>query len=339
VERQLTYLQALREALMLEMRSDPCVVVLGEDVRQSLRGITRGCLEEFGPERVWDTPISEAAFVGLGTGAALSGLRPVIEFQIGTLLYVAMDQLANQAQKLRYMMGGQGRIPVTYIVPGSGARPGLAGQHSDHLYAMLMHCGLKVVMPSTPYDAKGLLTAAIREDDPVVVFAPAAVMGVRGFVPEEQISVPIGTGEIRIEGSDVTIVTVAPLLADTLKVADKLKQEGVSIEVLDARSLLPFDYHLLEKSVAKTGRLVIFDDSNRTCGLAAELSAHAAERLFSLLKSPVVRITRADVPVPFSTALDKHVLPQPKQLEAVILELVRQHRGSAVETLSLEGRK
>ena len=335
MERQLTYLQALREALMQEMRRDPSIVVLGEDVRQSLRGITKGCLEEFGPERIWDTPISEAAFVGMGTGAAISGLRPVIEFQISTLLYVVMDQLANQAQKLRYMMGGQGKIPVTYIVPGSGSRPGLAGQHSDHLYPMLMQCGLKVLMPSTPYDAKALFTAAMREDDPVVIFAPAAVMGLRGAVPEEEISMPLGLGELRQPGTDVTVVATAPLLAETFKVAARLEKEGISVEVLDPRSLLPFDHALLENSVTKTGRLVIFDDANRTCGFAAEVAAYAAEKLFSVLRSPVIRITRADLPVPFSTALDRHVLPQPEQQEQAIRRVIQYHQS--VPDISMQG--
>lgn len=338
MERQLTYLQALREALMLEMRSDPRVVVLGEDVRQSLRGITKGCLEEFGAERVWDTPISEAAFVGMGTGAALSGLRPVIEFQIGTLLYVAMDQLANQAQKLRYMMGGQGRIPVTYIVPGSGARPGLAGQHSDHLYSMLIHCGMKVVMPSTPYDAKGLFTAAMREEDPVVVFAPAAVMGLRGPVPEGELCLPLGRARVRKIGSDVTIVAAAPLLSEALKLASRMEEQGISVEVLDPCSLLPFDHSRLDASVAKTGRLVVFDDCNRTCGFAAEVSAYAGESLFPYLRAPIVRITRADVPVPFSTALDKHILPNTDQLEAAIYRVMEYrmtpgHRSAQTEVL------
>jgi pyruvate dehydrogenase E1 component beta subunit len=242
VERQLTYLQALQEALMQEMRADPNVIVVGEDVRHALRGITKGILEEFGPDRIWDTPISEAAFVGMGTGAAIAGLRPVIEFQIPTLLYVAMDQLANQAQKLRYMMGGQGKIPVTYVVPGSGARPGLAGQHSDHLYPLLMQCGLKVLMPATPHDAKGLFTAAIREDDPVVIFAPSSVMGMRGTVPEEEISIPLGRAEIRRVGTDITVVASAPLLAETLKVAERMERAGLSLEVFDPRSLLPFGH-------------------------------------------------------------------------------------------------
>ncbi len=333
MERQLTYLQALREALMQEMRADPSVVVMGEDIRQSLRGITKGCLEEFGPERIWDTPISEAGFVGMGTGAAIAGLRPVIEFQIGTLLYVVMDQLANQVQKLRYMMGGQGKIPVTYIVPGSGARPGLAGQHSDHLYPLLMQCGLKVLMPATPYDAKALFTAAIREDDPVVLFAPANVMGLRGAVPEGDISMPLGCGEIRQPGSDVTVVASAPLLAEALKVAARLQKEGTSVEVLDPRSLLPFDHALLESSVNKTGRLVIFDDANRTCGFAAEVGAYAAEKLFGVLRSPVIRITRADLPVPFSIALDKHVLPNGEQLERAICQVMQYRHPMLNESL------
>lgn len=303
---------------MQEMRADPNVIVVGEDVRHALRGITKGILEEFGPDRIWDTPISEAAFVGMGTGAAIAGLRPVIEFQIPTLLYVAMDQLANQAQKLRYMMGGQGKIPVTYVVPGSGARPGLAGQHSDHLYPLLMQCGLKVLMPATPHDAKGLFTAAIREDDPVVIFAPSSVMGMRGTVPEEEISIPLGRAEIRRVGTDITVVASAPLLAETLKVAERMERAGLSLEVFDPRSLLPFDHALLSCSIAKTGRLIIFDDANRTCGFAAEIAAYAAENLFKHLRSPVIRITRADVPVPFSTALDKRMLPSSEQLELAI---------------------
>jgi acetoin:2,6-dichlorophenolindophenol oxidoreductase subunit beta len=318
MERQMNYLQALRDALVTEMRLDPRVVVLGEDVRHSLRGITRGCLEEFGQERVWDTPISESAFVGLATGAALAGLRPVVELQIGTLLYVALEQMANQAQKLRYMMGGQGRIPVTYVVPGSGARPGLAGQHSDHAYPMLIQCGIKVAIPSTPAEAKGIFTAAMREDDPVVVFAPAGCLFAKGPVEEGEYVVPLGKGDVKRSGSDVTVVAVGPLVAQALKVAESLAGDGISVEVLDLRTLLPLDRGLVESSVRKSGRLVIFDDSNRTCGFAAELAAFAGESLFAALKSPIVRIARADVPVPFSIALDKLVLPSGDQLESVI---------------------
>jgi pyruvate/2-oxoglutarate/acetoin dehydrogenase E1 component len=322
MERPLNYLQALREALMQEMRRDSNVIVLGEDVRHSLRGITKGCLAEFGADRVWDTPISEAGFVGMATGAAMSGLRPVVEFQIGTLMYVCFDQIVDQAQKLRYMMGGQGRIPVTYIVPGSGARAGLAGQHSDHLYPMLLQAGLKVVIPSCPLDAKGLFTAAMREDDPVVLFAPAAAMNTRGLVPEEEVYIPLGKGDVKFPGSDVTVVAIGPLVPEAVKVATRLQGDGISIEVIDPRSLLPFDHALVAASIKRTGRLVVFDDANRTCGMAAEVSAYAAEYLFEYLRAPIIRITRADVPVPFSTAIDKFVLPRPEQLEAAVRSIV-----------------
>src|ERR1700722_4098624 len=322
MERRINYLRALREALMQEMRRDPNVVVLGEDVRQSLRGITKGCLEEFGPDRVWDTPISEAAFVGLATGGAVAGLRPVVEFQIGTLIYVAFEQMVNQAQKLRYMMGGQAKVPVTYIVPGSGARPGLAGQHSDHLYPCLLQAGMKVVIPSCPRDAKGLFTAAMREDDPVVLFAPAALMNTSEHVPEDEVYIPLGSGDIKRSGTDVTVLAVGHLVVEALKVAERLQADDISVEVLDPRSLLPFDHALLRSSVSRTGRLIIFDDSNHTCGFAAEIAAYAAEYFTQFLKAPVARITRADVPVPFSTALDKHVLPNGKQLERAIRDRV-----------------
>lgn len=330
MEHQLNCLQALRQALMQEMRRDSNVIVLGEDVRHSLRGITKGCLEEFGEDRVWDTPISEQGFVGMATGAAMAGLRPVVEFQIGTLLYVCFDQIVDQAQKLRYMMGGQGRVPVTYLVPGSGARAGLAGQHSDHIYPMLVQAGLKVVIPSGPLDAKGLFTAAIREDDPVVVFAPAASMNVRGAVPEEEVYIPLGRSEVKQSGTDVTVVAIGPLVAEAVKSAKRLQAEDISVEVLDPRSLLPFDHNGLAESVMRTGRLVIFDDSNRSCGMAAEISAFVAENLFFHLRAPVIRITRADVPVPFSIALDKYVLPKAEQLEAAIRFVVSSSRELAV---------
>ncbi|WP_031498261.1 alpha-ketoacid dehydrogenase subunit beta [Bryobacter aggregatus] len=331
MEQQLNCLQALRQALMQEMRRDPNVIFLGEDVRHSLRGISKGCLEEFGEDRVWDTPISEQGFVGMATGAAISGLRPVVEFQIGTLLYVCFDQIVDQAQKLRYMMGGQGRIPVTYLVPGSGARAGLAGQHSDHLYPMLVQAGLKVVIPSCPLDAKGLFTAAIREDDPVVIFAPAASMNVRGPVPEEEVYIPLGKADVKHAGSDVTVVAIGPLVPDALKLAKRLQGEGISVEVFDPRSLLPFDHASLAASVIRTGRLVVFDDSNRSCGMAAEIAAFAAESLFAHLRAPILRITRADVPVPFSIAIDKYVLPKVEQLEAAIRSIVCQRELAVSE--------
>ncbi len=306
--REIRYMEAFQEAMHAEMARDPSIVAMGEDVRLAMRGFMKGILDRFGPERIYDTPISESAFTGLATGAAMAGMRPVIEYQINTLLYVAFDQLVNQAQKLRYMMGGQGTIPVTYIIP-SGARRGLAGQHSDHPYPLLMHMGMKVVMPSTPYDVKGLLSAAIREDDPVAFFVPVSLFGVKGPVPEEEYLIPLGQADVKREGTDITVIAVGPLVSDALACAETLAAEGVSLEVVDPRSLLPLDRDTILGSVRKTGRVVIFDDSNRTCGFGAELAAIIAEEAFDSLKGPVRRITRADVPVPFSTPIETYVLP------------------------------
>jgi len=325
--REIRYLEALSEALREEMRRDPGVIVLGEDVRHALRGVTKGLVAEFGPTRVYDTPISEAAFTGLATGAALAGLRPVIEYQINALIFVAFDQLVDQAQKLRYMMGGQGRIPVTYLLSASGARRGLAGQHSDHPYPLLLHMGMKAVMPSTPRDAKGLLKTAIREDDPVIVFAPAALLATRGPVPEEEYTIPLGQAAVRREGTDLTVVAVGPLVPDALRCAETLAAEGISVEVVDPRSLLPLDRETLLASVRKTRRVVIFDDSNRTCGFAAELAALFAEEAWDALEAPVRRITRADVPVPFSPPLEAYVLPSGDRLLAECRALLAHSRG------------
>ena len=262
----LRYLPALGKALRDEMAADPSVFVVGEDVRESLRGVTKGLLDEFGPARVLDMPISEQMFTGFATGAALAGRRCVVEYQIPSLLYLAFEQIANQAQKLRLMTGGQAKVPVVYLVPGSGARLGLAAQHSDHPYSLFAHVGVKTVVPATPADAYGLMISAIRDDDPVLYLAPAAVLPVRGEVPDAPYSVPLGSGRIHRPGRDVTVVAVGHLVHDALAVADELEGE-VSVEVFDPRSLYPFDWQLLAESLSRTGRLVVFDDSNRTCGI------------------------------------------------------------------------
>jgi pyruvate dehydrogenase E1 component beta subunit len=312
----LRYQQALSKALRDEMARDPAVFLLGEDVRASLRGISKGLVAELGEDRILDTPISEQAFTGFATGAALAGRRPVVEYQIPTLLYVAFEQIVNQAQKLRLMTGGQASVPVTYLVPGSGARLGLAGQHSDHPYALLVHAGVKTVVPATAYDAYGLLVAAIRDDDPVAVFAPAAALFRRDDVPDEPYVVELGRGRIHREGTDVTVVAVGHLVHDALAVAEELAGE-LSVEVFDPRTLLPFDWELLRASVAKTGRLVVHDDSNRSCGLAAEIVATAAEEME--LRAPPRRVTRADVTISFALELERAALPSPEQLKAAIL--------------------
>ncbi|MFD0714696.1 alpha-ketoacid dehydrogenase subunit beta [Paenibacillus sp. GCM10027626] len=321
--RTIRYLHALSESINQEMSSDSSVFVIGEDVRHSLRGATKGLYEKFGADRVIDTPISEAAFTGMATGAAMSGMRPIVEYQISALIYVAFDQMINQAMKLPYMMGGQGSVPVTYMVVGSGARSGLAGQHSDHPYPYLIHGGMKTIVASTPYDVKGLTTTAIRDQDPVVIFAPAKVLAIKGEVPEEPYAIPLGKAEIKRAGEDVTVAAVGHLVHDALKVAGELEEEGISLEVFDPRTLLPFDKETLLASIAKTGRLIVFDDSNRTCGFAAEVSSIIAEEGFSYLKSPIIRVARADVPVPFNVEMENAVIPKAEDLKKAVYRLMR----------------
>jgi pyruvate/2-oxoglutarate/acetoin dehydrogenase E1 component len=322
---RIRYLEALARALHDEMASDDRVVVFGEDVRHSLRRVTVNLLAEFGPERVIDTPLSEQAVTGFATGAALAGFRPVVEFQIPALLYVAFDQLVDQAQKLSIMTGGQGRVPVTYIVPGSGARVGLAGQHSDNPYALLAHMGMKTVLPATPSDAYGLLRSAVRDDDPVAVFAPAAALGVRDDMPEQATAVPLGSGRVHRAGKDVTLVAVGHLVQLALSVADEMASGGISVEVFDPRTIYPFDWDLLHKSVTKTRRLVVVDDTNRTCGLGGEIIATMAEQV--ALRALPRRVTRADVAVPFAPLLEEAVLPSKQEVVRAIVAVMKGDRG------------
>lgn len=311
----LRYQQALAKALLDQMSADPSVCVLGEDVGHSLRGVTRGLQEKFGMQRVLDTPLSEQAFTSFATGAALSGMRPVVEYQIPSLLYLAFEQIVNQAHKFHLMTGGQASVPVTYLVPGSGARMGLAGQHSDNPYSLFVHAGVKTVVPSCADDAYGLLTAAIQDDDPVIVFAPAAILGSRSEVPDDPFIVPIGSGRVRREGNDVTILAVGHLVDEAMLVAEELS-EAVSCEVVDPRSLYPMDWDLLLASVSKTRRLVVFDDSNISCGFAAEVVATVAE-ISSVIARPR-RVTRADCVIPFAPGLEAALLPTQKQLVAAV---------------------
>jgi acetoin:2,6-dichlorophenolindophenol oxidoreductase subunit beta len=316
---RMRYQQALARALRDEMLRDPSVFVLGEDVRASLRGVTRGLAAELGEDRIIDTPISEQAFTGFAMGAALAGHRPVVEYQIPSLLFTAYEPIVNQAMKFRLMTGGQAKVPVTYIVPGSGARMGLAAQHSDHPYAMFAQAGVKTVVPATASDAYGLFVSAIRDDDPVVFFAPAAALGGREEVADDAGPIPLGVGRVHRSGEDVTVVAVGHLVRDALKVAETLAEEaGISVEVFDPRTVYPFDWAGLAQSVRKTGRLVVIDDTNRSCGLAAEIVATAAEELADALVAPPRRVTRADAPIPFAVELEVALLPSRAQLADAI---------------------
>ncbi|WP_433320850.1 alpha-ketoacid dehydrogenase subunit beta [Micromonospora sp. CA-269861] len=312
---RLSYRRALTRALADELTRDEAVFLLGEDIQVGASLVTTGLAKRFGTERVRDTPLSEQAFTSFATGAALAGLRPVIEFQIPSLLFLVFEQIVNHAHKFPLMTGGQCSVPVTYLVPGSGSRTGWAGQHSDHPYSLFAHVGVVTVVPATPADAYGLLVTAIRHDDPVVVFAPAGAMDVRDDV-DDLVPVPLGRGRIHRFGDDVTVVAIGHLVHDALAVAEELADQ-VSVEVFDPRTLYPFDIDGLTESVARTGRLVVLDDANRSCGLAAEIIASVVERV--RLLAPPRRVTRPDGAVlPFAPALDRAVQPGRDQLATAI---------------------
>lgn len=318
----LSYLKALNRAIADEMDRDPAVCVFGEDVGVAVTNTTAGLLKRFGPRRVVDTPISEQAFTGFATGAALAGLRPLVEYQIPALLYLAFEQIADQAHKFSLMTGGQARVPVTYLVPSSGSRPGWAGQHSDHPYSMFAHAGVQTVVPATPEDAYGLLVSALRCDDPVVVFAPAGAVGVRADVDLAGLApVPLGVGRVHRAGTDVTLVAVGHHVHDALAVAEELADE-ISVEVFDPRTLYPFDWTGLAASLERTGRLVVVDDSNRSCGIGGEIVATAAEQL--RLTAPPRRVTRPDGAVlPFARELDLALQPSREQLRGALRSAVK----------------
>ncbi|MFB7907149.1 alpha-ketoacid dehydrogenase subunit beta [Kitasatospora sp. NPDC059146] len=318
---RLSYTKALNRALADELAEDPAVCVFGEDIGAGLAGPTLGLLDRFGPERIVDTPLSEQAFTAMAMGAALAGRRPVLEFQIPSLLFLVFEQLVNQAHKFSLMTGGQAAVPLTCLVPGSGSRDGWAGQHSDHPYSLFAHAGVKTVVPATPTDAYGLLRSAIRDPDPVVVFAPAAALAVRETVTWELAPVPLGRARIHRPGTDVTLVALGHLVHDALAVAEELAPE-LSVEVLDPRTVHPFDWPALAESLERTGRLVVVDDSNRSCGFGAEVLATAAEEM--RLIAPPRRITRPDGAVlPFAPALDRAVQPGREQLRHALRSVVK----------------
>jgi acetoin:2,6-dichlorophenolindophenol oxidoreductase subunit beta len=319
---KLSYLKALNRALGDEMDRDPAVFILGEDIKLALTNTTHGLLERFGPDRVIETPLSEQGFTNFATGAALAGRRPVVEYQIPFLLMLVFEQIANQANKFSLMSGGQTSVPVTYLLPAAGWRSGWGAQHSDQPYPLFAHMGVKTVIPATPSDAYGLLVTAIRDDDPVVFFAPIAALGVREEVDYADLGpVPLGLGRVHREGTDVTVVAVGHLVHDALAVADDLAGEA-SVEVFDPRSVYPFDWAGLAASLAKTGRLVVIDDANRSCGLAAEIMATAAEEMH--LVAPPKRVTRPDGAIVGAVPeLDVALQPSREQLTTAIQKVLK----------------
>ncbi|MCP3990141.1 MAG: alpha-ketoacid dehydrogenase subunit beta [Actinomycetia bacterium] len=309
--RQLTYAGAFTEALRQVMAEDENVFVAGEDVGKAggVFGQFAGLADEFGDRRCFDTPIAEQAIVGLGIGAAVSGLRPVVDVMFMDFLLVAMDQISNQAAKLKYMFGGKATLPLT-ITTNGGAGLSAAAQHSQSLEALLCHIpGLKVVMPSSPYDVKGLLVSCIRDDNPTVFVSNKRMLGVKGPVPEEIYEIPLGQGKVVRQGDGVTVVTYGRMVPESVKAAESLAQEGISVEVVDLRSLQPLDIDIVIESVRKTNHIVVAHEAVRFGGLGGEIAAQITELAFDYLEGPVTRVGAPFSPVPFSPALESHYVP------------------------------
>ncbi|MBI3942623.1 MAG: alpha-ketoacid dehydrogenase subunit beta [Chloroflexi bacterium] len=309
--RELTYSQALREALTEEMERDPNIILLGEDigVYGGVFKVTEGLLARFGPERVRETPISEAGFIGAAIGLAMCGKRPMAELMFMDFAWVAADQIWNQAAKMRQMSGGQVSVPLVIRTQQGGGR-GNAAQHSQSLEAQFTHVpGIKVVLPATPYDAKGLLKSALRDPDPVVVIEHKLLYNTKGLVPEESYTIPIGKADIKRAGQDVTVVSLSRTVLHALEAAEELAGEGISVEVIDLRSTAPLDLDTVIASVKKTSRLVIAHEAHRTMGVGAEIAALVQEHAFEYLDAPVMRVGAVDVPIPYSQPLESAVLP------------------------------
>jgi pyruvate dehydrogenase E1 component beta subunit len=324
--RVLTYAEALNEALREEMRRDPRVFVMGEDVAVwgggGVFGVTKGLVEEFGPERVRDTPISEEAIAALGVGAAMAGARPVCEFMYADFMTLAMEPIVNQAAKIRYMFGGKARVPVVFRAQ-EGAGRGNAAQHSQSLEAWFCHIpGLKVVTPSTPADAKGLLTSAIRDDNPVVFLEHKMLYNVKGPVPAGPYAVPLGVADTKREGRHVTCVGIHTMVHKALAAAETLAREGIELEVIDPRTLVPLDLEAVVASVRKTGRLIVTHEAYERAGIAGEIVAQVVAAAFDWLDAPPVRLCGKNVPIPYSAALEMAALPQADDLVAAARELV-----------------
>lgn len=317
--RQITFAESICEALRMEMIKDPDIFVAGEDIGIAPFGATKGLLEEFGCDRVKDTPISETAIVGLGVGSAAAGMRPVIEIMYVDFFGVCLDEIANQAAKMRYMFGGKAKIPlVIRACCGAGVRG--AAHHSQSMEVWVTHVpGLKVIMPSNAYDAKGLLISAIRDDNPVIFLEHKVLYSIKGDCPEEEYSIPLGKAKVVRGGKDITIVAWGLMSRKAANAAKILENSGIDAEVIDIRTLVPLDKKAIINSVKKTGRLIIVQEAVRTSGFAGEISAIIAEESFDFLKGPIIRLTAPDTCVPFSPVLEDNFIPN----EAKIIDTVK----------------
>ncbi len=321
--RRISYLQAISEAQSEEMTRDPDVIIMGEDIEANVFGTSGGFVDRFGSNRVRNTPISEAGFTGAAIGAAMTGLRPIVDYTVASFLYIAMDQLVNQAAKLRYMSGGQTSIPAVFRAAMfyDGA---FAAHHSDRPYPMFMNTpGLKVILPSGPYDVKGLLKSAIRDNDPVLCFEPVGLWNSREIVPPEEYLIPLGVAEVKREGTDVTVVALGATVPEALRAATSLAEDGVSVEVVDPRTLVPMDWPTIFESVRKTGRLIVVDAAARTCSAGSEISATVSEELFDSLSARPVRLTGPDIQIPFSPPLERGLYPRAADIHEAAMTLIK----------------
>ena len=323
---EITYLQAIQEALREEMRRDPTVFVLGEDVglHGGAFGVTKGLLDEFGPQRVRNTPICENTIVGTALGAAMTGMRPVAEIMFADFSALAFDQIVNQVAKVRYMFGGQCKAPMVIRMPQGGLSwKSAAAQHSQSVEAWYVHIpGLVVVLPSTPYDAKGLLKAAIRDDNPVIFLEHKALYSLKGEVPDEEYVIPLGQADVKRPGRDVTVVASGYMVHFALEAADTLAREGIEIEVVDPRTLKPLDEETMYASVRKTNRAVVVQEACKTAGVAAEWGMLIYENCFDWLDGPVVRVAGQDVPIPYANSLESHVWPGPDDIVRAVRQVM-----------------
>ncbi|MCL4415331.1 MAG: alpha-ketoacid dehydrogenase subunit beta [Actinobacteria bacterium] len=322
--REITYRESINEAYREEMRKDKNIIVFGEDIAEhgGAFGVTKGLLDEFGPDRVRNTPISETAIAGAAIGCSIVGLRPIAEFMFDDFLPVAGDQIINQMAKLRYMSGGQLKLPLTVRMPMGGGLS-QAAQHAQCLIGIFMNVpGLKIVCPSTPYDAKGIFKSAIKDDNPVLVFEHLKLYENKGEVPQEQYYIPIGKADIKREGKDVTIIAISEMVVKSLNVAKKMEEKGVSIEVIDPISLVPLDMETIINSIKKTEKAVVAYNGSRSSGAGAEIVARINEFAFEYLDSPIYRVAEKDCPIPFSPVLEREVLPQEEDLISAIEEIL-----------------
>lgn len=323
--REITYLEAVREAMEQSMEADADVFLLGEDIGiyGGAFGVTRGMLERWGNERIRDTPISESAIAGAAAGSALTGMRPILELQFSDFITIALDQLVNQAAKMRYMFGGKAKVPLVVRTP-SGSGTGAAAQHSQSLEAWVAHVpGLKVVQPTTAYDAKGLLRSAIEDDNPVIYYEHKLLYPTRCPVPEEPYTIPLGKADIKREGGDATIVATGVMVHKALKAAEVLAQKGLEVEVVDPRTLVPLDKETIIRSVIKTGRVCVVYEAVKRGGYGAEIASMIAEsEAFDYLDAPIIRLGGKEVPIPYNPLLEKAAVPQEADIVSAVEHMV-----------------